>query len=158
MKTMITSTTDLGMIEVRLSDAPVEHEFTGDVIADVNGMGNWIRGLELLGSGIQFSLERALSSLSPQHNAASVQKPQRKLTVTYDEDANAGFLYLPYASPESLEAECQSNPLLLKSSYTVEDDKATFGLAADKTLVFIRFMVPSTEEAEKFMQFFGSRH
>jgi hypothetical protein len=157
MTTTITFTSDPAAVEVRFSDAPVVHEFTGDVLADVNRMGNWIRGLELLGSGLRFSLERALSSLAPQPSAVSVQNPQSKLTVTYDEDANAGYLYLPYASPASVEQDRQSNPLLLKSSYTVEDDRAMFGLAADKTLVFIRFKVPSTEDVEKFVQLFRSR-
>ena len=36
----------------------------GDVIADVNRAGNWIRGLELLGTA-GFSLERALAPFSP---------------------------------------------------------------------------------------------
>jgi hypothetical protein len=37
------------LVEVRLSDAPVECECTGNVIADMNRLGNWIRGLELAG-------------------------------------------------------------------------------------------------------------
>ncbi len=151
---MITSTSD--MVEVRFSDAPVAHEFKGDVIADVNRMGNWIRGLELLGSGIQFSLQQALAPLTPEPSGASVLQPQSKLTVTYDEEADAGFLYLPYASPSRVEQAHRSNPLLLKSSYSVEDEKATFGLAADKALVSIRFIVPPTEQMDNFMYLFRS--
>jgi hypothetical protein len=157
MNTVITSTSEPAMVELRFSDVPVAYEFTGDVIAIVNRSGNWITGLELLGSGLQFSLQKALSALAPEPSAASVRHPQSTLLVTYDEDANAGFLYLPYASPASVEQDHQSNPLLLKSSYSVEDDQATFGLAADKTLVSVRFAVPDSERMENFMQLFGSR-
>jgi hypothetical protein len=60
MTIRITAMPDPPMVEVRLSDAAVERECAGDVIADVNWAGNWIRGLELLGSA-GFSLERALA-------------------------------------------------------------------------------------------------
>jgi hypothetical protein len=155
MRTRITPTSDPAAIEVRLSEAPVEHEYNGDVIADVNRAGNWINGLELLGSGLQFSLERAISSLPRESAGMSVKSP-RKPVVTYDEDANAGFLYLPYASPISVEHELQSNPLLLKSSYSIEDDKAAFGLAGDKTLVSIRFALPCDHRLDTFLHLFGS--
>lgn len=156
MRAKITSKSDPAVVEVRLSDAPVEHEFTGDVVADVNRLGNWIRGLELLGSGLSFSLQKALASFAPELSAASVQQPQSKLTVTYDEDANAGFLYLPYPSPATVERELRSDPLLLKCSRSIEDDEARFGLAADKSLVSIRFAVPSSEQLDTFLQLFGS--
>ena len=152
----ITSNSEAREIEVRFSGDPVIREYLGDVLADVNRMGNWIKGLELLGSGLEFSLERALSSLAPQPSAASVRTPQDKLTVTYDEDANGGYLYLPYTAPASIETDAQSNPLLLKSSYTIEDEKARFGLSTDKTLVSIRFTVPPAEDLEKFVKFFRS--
>jgi hypothetical protein len=142
------------VVEVRFKSAPVLLEFSADVIADVNNTGNWIYGIELLGSGLQFSLERALASFAPEKTSGSVRRIQNKLTVTYDEDANAGFLYLPYASPASIEQEAQSNPLLLKSSYSIEDDKATMGLAADKTLVFVRFVIPAREKMETFLRLF----
>jgi len=142
---------------VRFSNAPVEHQFTGEVIADVNRQGNWVRGLEVIGSGLPFSLEQALASLSPQSSAGSVPHPQSKLTVTYDKYANAGFLYLPYASPLTVEQQHKTEPFLLKSSYMLADIQATFGIAADKTLVFIRFVIPSTEKVEKFTQLFVSQ-
>jgi len=148
MKTIIRSTSQPAMVELRFSEAPVMHEFTGDVIADVNKKGNWIRGLELLGSGMRFSLQQVLSSFS------RGSQPQNDLTATYDEDADAGFLYLPYASPNSVERDHRSDPSLLKSSHSVEDEKALFGLDADKTLVFIRFMIPPTERLEDFIQLF----
>jgi hypothetical protein len=156
MTTTISYTTDPAKIEVRLSDAPVVYELAGDVIADVNRAGNWINGLELLGSGLQFSLERAISPLARVSTDASA-KLQREALVKYDEDANAGFLYLPYESPKKVEQERQSNPLLLKSSYAVEDDNATFGLAADKTLAFIRFTIPPKERLDTFLRLFRSQ-
>jgi len=151
MTTRITSTLDPSMVEVRLSDAPVECECAGDVIADVNRLGNWIRGLELLGSA-GFSLERALAPFSPKLRAASVRCPQAEMAVTYDGEADAGFLYLPYASPASVER----GQMLLEYSHSIEDDSATFGLSADKGLVFVRFRVPPREQLDAFLQLFGS--
>jgi hypothetical protein len=142
---------DPAAVEVRLSDAPVEYEFTGDVIADVNRLGNWIRGLELLRVG--FSLERALAPFHPKRPAPSVGHPQGRLTVTYDGQADAGFLYLPYASPDVVERE----PLLLKYSRSIEDENATFGLSADKALVLVRFKVPASERLDTFLRLFGSQ-
>ena len=156
MTMKITSTLEPPTVEVRLSDAPVEHERTGDVVADVNRAGNWIRGLELLGCA-GFSLERALAPFSPKPRAASVRSPQAELAVTYDGEADAGFLYLPYASPASVERELQSDPLLLKCSRSIEDESATFGLSPDKALVFVRFRVPASETPESFLRFFDSR-
>lgn len=145
---------DPKLVEVRFSDAPVVHQFFGEVIADVNRFGNWVRGLEVIGSGLPFSLDRALASLAPRSSAGSVPYPQDKLTVTYDEDANASFLYLPYASPKTIIERHKAEPLLLKSSYTLTDQEANFGLAGDKSLVFIRFSIPPTEDPKKFMQLF----
>jgi hypothetical protein len=151
MKTTITRVSDPAAVEVRLSDAPVEYEFTGDVIASVNRLGNWIWGLELLRVG--FSLERALAPFHPKRPAPSVGRPQAKLIVTYDGQADAGFLYLPYASPDVVERE----PLLLKSSHSIEDENATFGLSADKALVLVRFKVPASERLDTFLRLFGSQ-
>jgi uncharacterized protein YuzE len=155
MKTEITSTSNPPMVELRLSNAPVASEVTGDVIADLNKKGNWIRGLEVLGSVNQFSLQKALASLSPEASAASVQQPQDKLTVTYDKEADAGFLYLPY--PESVRRASPGDPVLLKCSYSVEDKSAVFGLDGDGALVFVRFKVPDGEQLDSFMELFGSQ-
>lgn len=149
--TLITSTPDPPMVEVHLSDAPVECECAGDVIADVNRLGNWIRGLEMLGTA-GFSLERALAPFNPKLRVASVRSPQAEQAVTYDGEADAGFLYLPYASPASVERD----PMLLEYSLSIEDESAAFGLSADKGLVFVRFRVPASMSLEAFLQLFGS--
>ena len=151
-KIAITSTSNPAAVEVRLSDAPVEYEFTGDVIADVNRRGNWIDGLELLRSR-GFSLERALAPFDPKPRAPRVRHRGAKPTATYDGQADAGFLYLPYASPDVVERE----PLLLKRSHSIEDENATFGLGADKALVLVRFRVPASERLDTFLQLFGGQ-
>ena len=151
MTTRITSTLAPVTVEVRLSDAPVEHECTGDVIADVNRAGNWIRGLELLGTA-GFSLERALAPFDPKLRAASVRSAQAVLAVTYDGEADAGFIYLPYASPASVERD----PLLLEYSHSIEDDCAALGLRANGGLVLVRFRVPARERLDTFLQLFSS--
>ena len=140
-------------VEVLFGDDPVEYEFTGDVIADVNGTGNWIRGLELLGSGSRFSLGEALRTLNPEHLGA-IRGPESELRVTYDPEADAAYLYLPYASSLELEREHVSNPGPFKSAYSVEDDEAMVGLAPNKSLVVIRFRVPPAERIEDFVRFF----
>jgi hypothetical protein len=152
MTIRITATPDPPMVKVRLSDAPVTTECAGDVIADVNRLGNWIRGLELLGTA-GFSLERALAPFRPTLRAASVRSPQAELAVTYDGEADAGFLYLPYASPASVEHD----PALLEYSHSIEDDSATFGLSADDGLVWVRFRVPASAPLDAFLQLFGSQ-
>jgi hypothetical protein len=151
MTTRITSVSDPPTVEVRLSDAAVKSERTGDVIADVNRAGSWIRGLELLGSA-GFSLERALAPFDPKPRAASVRSAHAELAVTYDGEADAGFLYLPYASPASVEHD----PALLDYSHSVEDASAAFGLSADDGLVWVRFRVPASEQLEAFLHLFGS--
>jgi len=154
--TITITPTSATTIEVRLSETHVDYECSLDVIADVNRYGNWVRGLELLGSGKEFSLQRALATVSPKGSTVSTQRPQRELTVTYDEDVEAGFLYLPYARIEAMERELRTDPFLLKCWYSIEDEKAVVGLAADKTLVFLRFVVPPDTRMETFLHLFGS--
>lgn len=153
MKPVINYSLDPPEVELRFSDDPVKYEFTGDVIADVNGTGNWVRGLELLGSGSRVSLEDALRTLNPELPSA-VREQRPELRVTYDPEADAAYLYLPYASSPEVERAQASNPGMFKSAYSVEDDAATFGLAPDKSLVVIRFKVPRTERVEDFVRFF----
>ena len=136
------------MVELRLSDAAVTYEVRGDVIADLNGKGNWVRGLEVLGSGDHPTLQKALSPLAGKKSDTGVR-------VTYDKDADAGFVYLPYASSEKVQRVMQENPSLTKVSYSVEDDSAVLGLAADQSLVLVRFKVPPTESMDSFMELFA---
>ncbi len=89
---------------------------------NVNRAGNWIRGLELLGSA-GFSLERALAPFDPKLRAASARSAQAELAVTYDGVADAGFIYLPYTTPASVEHD----PLLLEYSHSIEDDLCHVG-------------------------------
>jgi hypothetical protein len=73
--------------------------------------------------------------------------------VTYDGQADAGFLYLPYAA----QVEVEQEPLLLKYSRSIEDENAKFGLSADRALVFVRFRLPAGESLDAFLQLFGSQ-
>lgn len=147
MKLKITSTLNPAMVELRLSDVPVASEVRGDVIADLNGSGNWVRGLEVLGSGDQATLLKALSPLAG--------KTGDGVRVTYDKEADAGFVYLPYASSEKVQRAIQGNPLLTKVSHSVEDDSAVLGLAADQSLVLVRLKLPSGESMDSFMELFA---
>jgi hypothetical protein len=140
------------IVELRLRDLPVTSEYKAEVLLDINRYGNWVRRLELLGSGIQFSLERSLSFLisNPSAAALAFENSTLELSAKYDEDANAAFLYLTDVSMTT-----ELDPLLLKSSYTISDDMALFGLGSDLGLVFIRFKIPSSEKMEDFMRLVG---
>jgi hypothetical protein len=72
--------------------------------------------------------------------------------VTYDGEADAGFLYLPYPSPASV----KHDPALLEYSRSIEDESAAFGLSADDGLVWVRFRVPASEQLDTFLQLYGS--
>ncbi len=144
----ITSTLNPAIVELRLSDAPIASEVRGDVLADLNESGNWVRGLEVLGSRNQPTLQKSLSHLAGKVSIEGVR-------VTYDPEADAGFVYLPYAPSEKVQRAIQENPLLTKVSYSVEDDSAVLGLAADRSLVLIRFKVPLSEPLDRFMELFG---
>jgi hypothetical protein len=145
----ITFTIHPQVVELRLRDCPATYEYTAEILLDVNSSGNWVRRIELLGSGIQFSLERALSFLisDPGAAAASIENSTLELSAKYDENANAAFLYLTDVSKTA-----KLDPLLLKPSYTVSDDMALFGLGSDMWLVSMRFKIPSSERMENFMK------
>jgi hypothetical protein len=151
MKVQITSTPNPATVELRLSNAPVVREVIGDVIADLNRRGNWIRGLEMLGPGDGSTLRKALGPLTKGASGGEAPQSHVELKVTYDPSADAGFLYLPYESSEG------DDPVLTKCSYSVEDEAAVLGLAADESLVFVRFKVPPSERLDSFMELFGSR-
>lgn len=150
---IITLTVSSQVIELRLRDSAASYEHTAEVLLDVNQWGNWVRRLELLGSGINFSLERALSHLISENrvDALSIENSTLELSVKYDEDANAAFLYLT-----DRPASAKVDPSLLKPSYTVNDDMAIFGLGSDLALVFIRFRIPPSERIDDFTRFLSA--
>ena len=151
MKPVVIRETDPASVEVRFSNSEIRHEFTTDVIADVNALGSWIRGLELFESAAPFSLLQALTFLPRQLSAPASESVTEPL-FTYDENANAAFLYLPYGSPEDIRRDLRGNRSLLNPSYSIEDVSAILGLDESKSLVLIRFRIPSTERMKDFIR------
>jgi hypothetical protein len=73
---------------VRLRDGEVAVERRGEIIVDLNHDGRWIRGFEVIGGMMDFSLSAATKPFMS-------SKPGG-IRVTYDEEADAAYFYLPY--------------------------------------------------------------
>ena len=78
-----------GSVHVQLRDGEVGSERRGEVIVDLNHDGHWIRGFEVVGGMMDFSLSAATKPFL--HS-----RPGGGIRVTYDEEADAAYFYLPY--------------------------------------------------------------
>jgi hypothetical protein len=81
------------LVTVYLRDAQSARTVCSEAILDVNSAGRWIRGIELLG-GVDFNLEKAVKSFNPRRPLSGESSG-----VTYDEEANAAFIYFSMKSP-----------------------------------------------------------
>lgn len=77
-----------GNVLVQLRDGEVAVERRGEIIVDLNHDGHWIRGFEVIGGMMDFSLNAATKPFFPSKLGG--------LRVTYDEEADADYFYLPY--------------------------------------------------------------
>ena len=77
-----------GNLHVYLRDGEVAVERRGEIIVDLNRDGHWIRGFEVIGGMVDFSVFAA-SQPFPASNPGG-------LRVVYDGDANAAYFFLPY--------------------------------------------------------------
>ncbi len=77
-----------GNVRVQLRNGEVVAERRGEVVVDLNHDGHWIRGFEVVGGMMDFSLKAATKPL--------LSSKQGGLTVKYDEEADAAFFYIPY--------------------------------------------------------------
>ncbi len=84
-----------GNVLVQLREGTPAIQKRAEVILDLNTQGNWIGGVEMLGGLLDFSLQEALRPFNPRMPAVGEKHDPRKLTVTYDPEANAAYLYLP---------------------------------------------------------------
>src|SRR5689334_11985810 len=94
-----------------------------EAILDVDHAGRWIRGIELLGS-IDFNLARAVMPFKPRRPLLSKSE-----SVTYDEEADAAFIYIPMKPPAT---DLLDTPFRYSHSITPE---AEFAFDADGGLV-----------------------
>jgi len=77
-----------GNVLVQLRDTQVAIERSGEIIIDLNHEGHWIRGFEVIGGMMDFSLKVATKPF--------LTGKLGGLRVTYDEEADAAYFYLPY--------------------------------------------------------------
>lgn len=80
-------------VTVHLRDTQTVRTVRSEAILDVNHAGRWIRGIELVG-GVDFNLSRAVMPFKPRRPLLSKSEG-----VTYDEEANAAFIYISMKSP-----------------------------------------------------------
>jgi|SRR5579884_1517574 len=77
-----------GNVLVQLRDGEAAVERRGEIIVDLNHDGHWIRGFEVIGGMMDFSLSAATKPFLSSRLGG--------LRVTYDEEADAAYFYLPY--------------------------------------------------------------
>jgi hypothetical protein len=98
-----------------------------EAILDVNHAGRWIRGIELL-VGVDFNLARAVMPFKPRQPLLSESEG-----VTYDEEANAAFIYSSMKSPVT-----ESLDTAFKYSHSITPE-AEFAFDSNGGLVWLRF-------------------
>jgi hypothetical protein len=92
---LVAENADVVLLYLR-DDIQATQQKQGEAILDLNRSGNWVRGLEMIGGFVPFSLAKAVSPFSPVRPA--FPKRSEPGTVTYDAEADAAFFYLEYDS------------------------------------------------------------
>jgi len=115
------------VLTVHLRDAQSARTVRTEVILDVNHAGRWIRGIELLGGG-DFNLERAVKPFHPRRPLSGESGG-----VTYDEEADAAFIYLSMKTPDGRLPETA-----LKYSHSITPE-AECAFDSEGGLVWLRF-------------------
>lgn len=115
------------LVTVYLRDAQSARTVRSEAILDVNGAGQWIRGIELLG-GVDFNLETAVKPFNPRRPLSGESSG-----VTYDEEVNAAFIYFLMKSPNIYMPETA-----LKYSHSITPI-AELAFDADGGLLWLRF-------------------
>ena len=88
----------VGSVHIQLRDGEVAVERRGEIIVDLNHDGRWIRGFEVIGGMMDFSLSAATKPF--------LSSKPGGCRVTYDEDADAA--YFVSVKPTPLESTCRS--------------------------------------------------
>ena len=122
------------LVTVYLRDAQSARTVRSEAILDVNSAGRWIRGIELLGV-VDFNLEKAVKPFNPRRPLSGESSG-----VTYDEEANAAFIYFSMKPPDAYRPETA-----LKYSHSITPI-AELALDAEGGLLWLRF---SPREANK---------
>jgi uncharacterized protein YuzE len=112
----------------------VMQERRGEIILDLNHSGNWVRGFEIVGGFVPFSVDKAVRPFNPVQPVSL--NSDKSGTVTYDPEADAAFFYLQYAPwVASLSPSEQSQ--LESVSHSV-NPTAIYGLDKSGGLVLVK--------------------
>jgi uncharacterized protein YuzE len=109
----------------------------GEAIIDLNRSGNWVRGIEIVGGFVPFSVAKAVSPFNPARPA--FPKTPIAGTVTYDPEADAAFIYLEY-DPGFAQLAPREQAELETVSHSV-NPTATYGLDDQGGLVYVKIPI-----------------
>jgi uncharacterized protein YuzE len=142
-----------GNVLVQLREGTPAIQKRAEVILDLNTQGNWIGGIEMLGGLLDFSLQQALRPFNPRMPVVGEKPDPRKLTVTYDPEANAAYLYLPHGRrlPDSERRK------LAEYSHSITP---TATVSLDESGGLLSIQVPTADAVgplEQFLYLFDSR-
>jgi hypothetical protein len=132
-------------VSIKFRDVEIVRDEPGEVIIDLNGRGNWIRGIEAIGGMPGISLR---CGMLPFLNKRSVG-----LVATYDGEADAAYFRLQYGarfnamSPRQREAlTAYSHPI---------NPTGIYSLDAEGGIASIMFSVSdAVENIQGFLMFF----
>lgn len=144
---LVVESPDLIRLHLREGVQAVQHKL-GEIILDLNRSGNWIRGIEIVGGFVPFSIAKAVSPFNPVR--PSFPKVPEPGTVTYDPEADATFVYLEYDhSFNRLSPHEQAE--LRTVSHSVSPT-AKYGLDEVGGLVWVKIPIGDAGPADRFLQ------
>jgi hypothetical protein len=144
---LVLESPDLVRVHLR-DDLEAVQQKLGEVILDINHSGSWVRGFEVVGGFVPFSIAKAVSPFSP-IRPAPPRVPEQG-TVTYDPEADAAFFYLEY-DPNFARLAPSEQAELKKVSHCV-NPTALYGLDDSGGLVWVKIPIADAGPADRFLQ------
>jgi uncharacterized protein YuzE len=129
------------------SGVQAEQQKQGEIILDINSIGNWVRGFEMVGGFVPFSIAKAVSPFDP-----SLPTPSRipePGTVTFDPEADAAYFYLQYDSSLAQLTPNERTDLKL-ISHSI-NPTAIYGLDSSGGLVWVKIPIADAGPADQFV-------
>jgi len=144
---LVVESPDLICVHLREGVQAVQQE-RGETILDLNRSGNWVRGIEIVGGFVPFSVAKAMLPFNPVRPA--LPNAPEPGAVTYDPEADAAFIYLEY-DPRFAQLAPQAQAELRAVSHSV-NPTATYGLDEQGGLVWVKIPTADVGPAEHFLQ------
>lgn len=143
---LLVESPDMVCVNLR-EDREAVQEKSGEVILDINRSGNWIRGFEIVGGFVPFSIAKAVSPFSPPRPVPPrIPEPG---TVTYDPDADAAFFYLEYDPAFDLMTPHDQAELKVVSHSV--NPTGLYGLDELGGLVWVKIPIADAGPADQFL-------